>query len=885
MHMLHNYFLMKPVYWIIPWIMQSFAYYFVLKKMGLRRWTAAVPFLAEREFSTVLFRRMWSFWRPFLITAIFVIGAYYLGPSEGAGHVYMLVAFIIYGFFLLRLYHRIAKSFGKPIWYTLLIWIFPLLFLAILGLGKSKYTPLEFRPEMDLGRFGNWIRRAVIFLASAAEIIAIVLVVGLITVRTLPPRMLANSLIKDNYEKTKDIVSDGKALSREDTMGITAADIEKLPASRERFFPDHSNDKSVVVMEYIIGSNLENKVGMASSNILMMKDATKRGDALTFVLECGGSKRWFTDGVTESAYGRYEIKNGELKKTEALDNLATMEDPDHLAEFIKSTKEKYPADRYMLILWDHGGGIAFGYGVDDLNHRTDTKDFQGIRASEVADAIAKSGVKFDVVGFDACLMQDIEIASALEPYADFYLASEETEGGLGWYYTDAFGMLAEKPGTSSEDFGKAIISTYDQFNTITNDNKPNTGATLSFVDLTLIKPAYEKLNKLYEKTDAAIRKDPADFADFGLAAMNSYTFTDKIQLDAIDLVDKLDDTDINDSICSQKEKDDVANALKGCVMYRNKNSAKGVNGLAVALPYEQIYYYGDTSDELKRLSQKTQRNLFNDVFSIIAVQKKNEIDKAKKTDANSLQEFILSISGEDYTKADWYVKGFEDYDPVSTLIDIPLKDTGEGYLPELPEKTWGIIADAQTMAYQKAEDGTMRYLGSQHIGGTDAEGHPLVDMDDTWIHMNGRLVSYESKVVRETDDGVVYTGDVKARLNDEEDILIHIEWNPVKDGSEEEFIGKITGYELVNDENAFMKKGSEQLEYGDRIDFLFDYYDNEGKLVKTEKYGRSLIVTKQGDLKVSEEPLEECDIEFLGILTDVYQRDILTETLEAHIGK
>ena len=94
-------FLMKPESWFIPWILRAVAYYFVLKKMGLRYWTAAVPFLAEREMSTVLFRRMRTFYRPFIISAVFMAGAYYLGPEEKLGYAYMMVAYVVYSLFLL----------------------------------------------------------------------------------------------------------------------------------------------------------------------------------------------------------------------------------------------------------------------------------------------------------------------------------------------------------------------------------------------------------------------------------------------------------------------------------------------------------------------------------------------------------------------------------------------------------------------------------------------------------------------------------------------------------------------------------------------------------------------------------------------------------------
>ena len=879
--MLLYYTLMEPESFIIPWVLQSVAYFFVLRKMGLRKSTALIPFLAEREMSTVLFRKMRSFYRPFIITVVFLAGASYLGPEESTGAAYLFIAFIVYGLFLLRLYYRLAKSFGKGIIYTIFLILCPPLFLLILGIGRSKYVPLEFREERNLGWLLNSMRKLTVTLISIVEVIVLVVGVGLITIKSLPPVPLVEYSLKDTYDKTKDIVSDGNAVGRDEIMGASAS-ISDYPPSREKFFPDHSNDKSVVVMEYIVGADLENRSGLASANISMMKDATKRGDALTFVLETGGSRRWFTGGIDESSYGRYEINGGKLTKAMDLDAKTSLEEPESLADFIKWTAKNYPADRYMLVLWDHGGGVPFGYASDEINPREGDKE--GLSVSEIAECVGSSGVKFDLIGFDACLMQDIEIARALEPYADYYLASEESEGGYGWYYTSAFGRLAEDPGMSTEEFGKDIVAAYDQFNTILGDGKKDAAMTLSLIDLTRVRPAYKKLMEVFEKADQALRNDPADFAELGLAAMNAYSFSQDIQMDTIDFLEKLEDADINDSICSQKNKDSAINAAKACVVYRNRNSAKGINGISLSLPYKEIESYSDTAAELGNLKLDKQKAIFNDIFSVIAVQKKAEHEKKQKEERSGIGRFLEEVFYTDYTEESWYVKGFEDYDPVATLVDIPIKDTGEGYKVQLTEKTWNIIADCVTVVYQKTEDGRLRYLGYDHFGDYDADGHPMVDMDDRWVHINNQLVCYEDNGAKETKEGTVYTGEVRARLNDVDDILLHVEWDASSDKSDGEVTGHLTGYDLIEDELAFMEKGTQKFQTGDKIDFLFDYYDKEGNFIGTETYGKSIYVTTMDRLSVTDKPLPDCDIQFLGKLTDAYQRELLTEVIEALIG-
>lgn len=808
--------------------------------------------------------------------------AFYLGTDQGTGVLFMMIAEIVFGIFTIKLYYRLSKSFGHGVPYTILMLLVPAVFLLILGLGKSVYKKPEFIPERNYGIFINSLRKITVAIISVVEMAVLILGVGFITVRQYPPRPLAELILNDVHKESAGIEADGNCVTREETMGEAAASLAAMPASREKFFPDHSADKSVVVMEYIIGADLEDRIGCASANIRMMQDATDRGDALTFVLEAGGSKRWFTPGITENGYGRYTVKSGNVEKVMDRD-LTTMEDPNELADFITWTAENYPADRYMLVLWDHGGGVPFGYGVDQLGHRTDAGDFTGFRVSEVADAAKKSGVKFDVIGYDACLMQDIEIATALEPVADYYLASEETEGGFGWYYSSAFGKLAEDPGLSSEEFGKDMVSAYDQFNRATNNGEAQTGTTLSFVDLTMVNPAYEKVTGIFEKADAAILADQKDFAELGLAAMNSYAFADDIQIDLIDFIDKLDDTDLNDSICSKQEKQDAINALKACVVFRNRDAAEGINGMALALPYKVIDFYTDTNTELKKLSLDKQIDLFDNVFSIMAVQKKAEHEKKlEEVKDSDFRTFLEEATFVDYTTYDWYNAGFENYEPTTDLIDIPVTDTGNGWQVQLPDETWDIIADCRTAAYQKDEQGRMRFLGYEHFGDEDENGHPMFDMNDTWIHVNDHLVYYDSKTPRETDDGTVFTGDTRAKLNGKDDIIVHIEWDPVKEG-EEAVAGHVTGYDFADDDKSFMRKGTQQFRPGDKIEFIFDYYDEEGKLVATEPYGGSLRVTKQESLTVEDQPFEPGAIEFLGVLTDVYQRQLMTEVLEAYI--
>ena len=885
---------------IIVWVLQAIGYFFVLKKMGLKRWACVIPFLAERELSKVLFRRLRTFYRPFVVAAVLMIFGLYL-REETLGGVYIAFASVIYGIFLIRLYWRLRKGFGRGFIYAVLLILFPPLFLFLLGVGRRTFQPLPMKPVKDYGRMGNFLRRAALVLISAVEIAVLVFGVGVLAVRALPPEIMVRYQTGDFYDKTKDLQGDGKVVTREDALGDAAGSVADMTPSRQQFFPDHSGDRNVVVLAYVVGSNLEHKGGLASANIRQMIDATKAGENLTFVVEAGGSKRWFTKGIEKASCGRYEIADGKLTKVEDLPDDLCMSEGKSLEDFLTWAKKKYAADRHMLVLWDHGGGVPYGYGSDDLNKRSEDKG-STMQTSEVVNAIAASGMKFDLIGFDACLMQDIEIAAALEPYADYYLASEEIEGGYGWFYTSPFGKLAKDPGMPTTEFAEDLLSCYDQMNTIVKDEggKPDTKATLSLVDTTLAKPAYRKLAGLFGDMDDAIRESPDAYASVAAAGTNAYAFEDNLQIDLVDYLSILQKADGDNDISSDEGYEDVIHSVQASVLCRNSDSAEGINGMAFAFPYKSIGVYGDTGRQLKALKLKTERRTFNDIFSIMAVQKKKAMEDesymdnmpgSSEDEDDSLLTMFDELVPTDYTEEDWYVKGFEDYDTRKALVDIPLKETPEGYEIQLPEKTWKIIADSQIMVYRNADDGKkgqQTYLGRDHIGGTDAAGHPTVDMDDSWVHIGGELVCYEADAPRETKAGTVYSGRVPARLNDEEDILLNIEWDPVKDEESGEAVkGHVTGYQTTESgllSDFLDTKGTLTLEGGDTIQFIFETYDGEGNLVKRAPAGGKVRVRKQSRLAVEDLPLEAGHITFGGVLTDIYQRTMTTEMVEVDLN-
>ena len=143
-----------------------------------------------------------------------------------------------------------------------------------------------------------------------------------------------------------------------------------------------------------------------------------------------------------------------------------------LVDFVTWAANQFPAERHMLLMSDHGMGWPGGWSDPKPAMRNRTNAPLG---SAMQDAIIlldefeaalkqiqQSTVidKFDLIGLDVCLMSQMEVYSALAPYAHYVVASEETEPGVGWAYEAFLSKMVYDPETSTADIAKNIVETY-----------------------------------------------------------------------------------------------------------------------------------------------------------------------------------------------------------------------------------------------------------------------------------------------------------------------------------------------------------------------------------------------------------------------------------------
>ncbi len=148
-----------------------------------------------------------------------------------------------------------------------------------------------------------------------------------------------------------------------------------------------------------------------------------------------------------------------------------MSDGQTLVDFVTWAMQAYPAQRYALVLSDHGMGWPGGWSDGDSGGSTRSSIPivsqlpDNVFLMELDGALReiqnRTGVdKLEFIGMDACLMSHLEVYSMLQPYARFAVASQETEPALGWAYTSFLGELVNNPQMDGGDLGKAIVETY-----------------------------------------------------------------------------------------------------------------------------------------------------------------------------------------------------------------------------------------------------------------------------------------------------------------------------------------------------------------------------------------------------------------------------------------
>ena len=301
------------------------------------------------------------------------------------------------------------------------------------------------------------------------------------------------------------------------------------------------------VLIYMCGSDLESKYSFGTANLEEIAtveaprstvrdelegindliESSSQTRKVNILIETGGAREWHAQKLgldirpdllqdweyrpaTETAKGSFALKRGRP--------VTSMAKPETLTDFIRWGKENYPAKKYMLVLWDHGGGSATGILIDEL--------FGGeyMTLDLLKKALSDGGVHFEAVLFDACLMANIETACAIRDQASWMIASEELVAGKGTAFGEWLQELIYVPICDGRLLGRWICDTTMIKYANSEDDQAQALLTWSVIDLNKIDRVAEYFDRFFAAQGLLYSKYPEVLSSFANASHFSGKF-------------------------------------------------------------------------------------------------------------------------------------------------------------------------------------------------------------------------------------------------------------------------------------------------------------------------------------------------------------------------
>jgi hypothetical protein len=350
-----------------------------------------------------------------------------------------------------------------------------------------------------------------------------------------------------------------------------------------------SNISEYTLMIYMIGSDLESEGESATEDLTQMINAGSNSN-VNVILQTGGSDKNLENPISAkinvdfTKVQRHQIINGNILTVEEIGH-KSMTRPSTLSDFIKWGISEYPAKKYAIILWDHGSGIN-GFGKDVNFPREILNPYEMQKAFLTAKI--ETGVTFEIIGFDACLMSSIEIASRLQGVSSYMVSSEDLVPPWGFDYTSIIENLNNNPTQSGSSLGKSIIDSFvsdSRYFSESENYSAYKDITLSLIDLTKIPQVIENVNDFSN----ALKYEIKDLRS-AISLSKSIDLTERYGQTASGGTGMVDLLDLTKNIEQRYPNlatsiNEVQTSLNDAVIYAYNGTARpNANGLSIYMP-------------------------------------------------------------------------------------------------------------------------------------------------------------------------------------------------------------------------------------------------------------------------------------------------------------
>ena len=400
----------------------------------------------------------------------------------------------------------------------------------------------------------------------------------------------------------------------------------------------------VTILAYICGADLESDEGEASGDLREMLSTGIGGSgAVTAIVATGGCTRWQQFNISSTSVQYHRLSNGgpELLKDAGRRNMG---DAGTLSDFLSFALSAAPAKRYILVFWDHGGGPVFGL-CNDQNFQDDSLSLAELRTG-LKNGL--NGTKMDIIAFDCCLMNCVDLCYDLCGFTDHAVVSQELVSGTGLNYDEWIKPIVENPSVSTQSIAMNMVDTYIAENSRGRDAST---ATMTVVSMDKMPSVMDAANAF----SASLAREIQSNLSGVVRLRNQLTsFGEFMDYDASDLVD-VEDMCTAFSALLPQESENLKQAARQAVSYNVTTSdiASYAHGLSFFLP--QATVRNDRQDILEHYSSESGS------YAGLAVAMTNQAASSGYT-----------MSASSYTPSNFYYYDdyYDDYSCSGSLCDI-----------------------------------------------------------------------------------------------------------------------------------------------------------------------------------------------------------------------
>ncbi len=340
-------------------------------------------------------------------------------------------------------------------------------------------------------------------------------------------------------------------------------------------------DSTWAIYVYMAGNDLETSHWAATHDLEEIIQ-TRLPENVKVVMEAGGAEYWHNEYM-DADYQNRCVYDSEGMHVISQTPRQNMGDQKTLEGFLDWCTSEYPADKTMLIFWGHGAATD-GVCLDENNNN------DSITLAEMKGAIDhvfgenREEPVFDMVGFDACLMASVDVASVCSEFASYMAASEDSEPGDGWAYHSILSQIAATPSVTMEQLGKLLCSSYLFNNAVYNLDDTS---TFSYVDLEKAEDLIAAYDELGKAILERYREDPSLKEEILHIAADAETYASSLGIRSTNQIDLGDFANYLQPLFPEESRS-VQDALEKCVIYMDNGSERDHSrGLSCMFPFSR----------------------------------------------------------------------------------------------------------------------------------------------------------------------------------------------------------------------------------------------------------------------------------------------------------